>query len=364
MVTIVLAVGTLTGVFILLSALLVVAGRYLANYGDCTVTVNGGAVAFTQLGGGTLLKALYDNKIFIPSACGGKGSCGYCKVTVASGGGPILPTEVPFMSRAEVRTGARLACQVKIKTNIEVLFSEDFLSVKEFRGRVSGVSALTYDMKEITIDLIEPAEISFRPGQYVQIQAPSPEGNVYRAYSISSPAYEKTRIQLVVRLVPGGIASTYIHGLHEGDEVVFTGPYGEFRLSEDSSVPVVCVGGGAGMAPIASIISSLARTWPDRSCSLFFGCRSTKDVFYLDRFKAMTKGHPNFTVVYALSDPLASGEAWVGDTGFIHLSLEKRLSADSRCQAFLCGPPPMIEAVTEVLKGKGLRNEDIFYDKF
>lgn len=364
MTTIILAVVTLTGVFVLLSALLVVAARYLTNYGECTVTVNGGAVAFTQAGGGTLLQALYNRKIFIPSACGGKGSCGYCKVTVASGGGPILPTEVPFMSRAEVRSGVRLACQVKIKANIEVLFAEELLNVKEFRGRVSSVRQLTYDIKEVTIDLVEPKEISFRPGQYIQIQAPSPEGPVFRAYSISSPAYQKDKVQLIVRLVPGGIASTYIHGLHEGDEVAFTGPYGEFRLLDDAGVPLVCVGGGAGMAPISSIISSLVRTWPDRECYLFFGCRATRDVFYLDQFKELEKQHPRFKVVYGLSDPLAVEEKWDGDTGFIHLSVEKRLGVNGRCQAFLCGPPPMIEAVTQVLKGKGLEASDIFYDKF
>ncbi len=364
MVTIALAVAVLTGTFVLLSALLLVAERSLANYGECTVTVNGGAVAFTLPGGATLLKALSDQKIFIPSACGGKSSCGYCKVTVTKGGGPILPTEVPFMSRAEVRSGVRLACQVKVKSDLDVGFSETLLSVKEFRGRVSGVTALTHDMRELTIQLLDPADISFRPGQYIQIQAPSPEGPVFRAYSISSPVYEKSLIQLVVRLVPGGVVSTYIHGLHEGDEVSLTGPYGEFRLSEDPKVPIVCVGGGAGMAPISCILATVTRTWPDRPCYLFFGCRSAKDVFYLERFSELAKKYPNFHVSYALSDPLTSQESWSGDTGFIHLSVDRRLAVDGRSQAFLCGPPPMIEAVTEVLKSKGLRNEDIFYDKF
>jgi Na+-transporting NADH:ubiquinone oxidoreductase subunit F len=172
----------------------------------------------------------------------------------------------------------------------------------------------------------------------VQIQAPSPEGPVFRAYSVSSPAFQTDRIQLVVRLVPGGIASTFLHSLREGDELRFTGPYGEFKLLEDPSVAVVCVGGGAGMAPINSIIHSLYNRWPDRACYLFFGCRTKNDVFYLDAFQELARKHPNFKVVYALSDPLAAEEQWDGDTGFIHLSAEKRMDVDSKRQAFLCGP--------------------------
>ena len=361
---IILSVAVMTGIFVALSLLLIVAGRYLADYGTCTIVVNAGAAAFELPGGGTLLKALYDKKIFIPSACGGKGSCGYCKVTVSSGGGPILPTELPFMSRAELRGGTRLACQVKVKQNLEIQFSEVYLSVKEFRGRLSRVRPLTHDIKELTLELLEPAQIDFRPGQYVQIQAPSPDGPIFRAYSISSPTFQSDKIQLVVRLVPGGIASTFLHSLNEGQELFFTGPYGDFKLSEDPNVAVVCVGGGAGMAPINSIIHSLYQKWPERSCYLFFGCRSKRDVFYLDTFQELARKHPSFKVVYALSDPLAAEEQWEGDAGFIHLSADRRLEVNSKRQAFLCGPPPMIEAVTEILTNKGLRMDDIFYDKF
>ncbi len=364
MVTVVLAVAVTTGVFIGLSVLLLVAERYLANYGLCTISVNEGSAVLEQQGGGTLLQALYENKIFIPSACGGKGSCGYCKVTVLSGGGPLLPTETPFMSRAEIRSGVRLACQVKVKENIEIRLPEELLNVKEYKARISLIRELTHDIKEVNMELLEPTEIKQRPGQYVQILAPGPEGPVFRAYSVSSPTYVTDKVQLIVRLVPGGIASTYIHNLKQGDEVTFTGPYGEFKLSEDANVPIVCVGGGAGMAPIANIIYSVYDRWPERKCYLFFGCRTTRDIFYLDAFNAVAKEHPNFEVIYALSDPLESDEVWEGDTGFVHLSLEKSLKTGPRFQAFLCGPPPMIEAVTEVLGGKGLKQEDIFYDKF
>lgn len=359
-----LSVAVTVGVFTGLSALLLIAARYLVHYGTCVISVNEGKSVFEQPGGTTLLSALYENEVFIPSACGGKGSCGYCKVTVLNGGGPVLPTEMPYLTRAEVKSGVRLACQVKVKEDIGIAIPEDLLNVKQYRARVALVRQLTRDIKEINFDLLEPTEIAHRPGQYIQILAPGPEGPVFRAYSISSPTYEKDKVQLVVRLVPGGVASTYLHSLNEGDEVTFTGPYGEFHLSEDPKEDIVCVGGGCGMAPIASILRSVYQRWPERVCYLFFGCRTTRDVFYLDQFKALAEEHPNLKVIYALSDPLGPDEKWDGDTGFIHLSVDKYLSPSSGRQAFLCGPPPMIEAVIEVLKDKGFGDEDVFYDKF
>ncbi len=364
MITNILAVGVTIGVFTLLSVLLVAAERRLADYGICKVSINEGSSVLEVQGGGTLLSSLYENKIFIPSACGGKGSCGYCKVNVLSGGGPILPTETPFMSRAELRTGVRLACQVKVKEDIEIKLPEYLLSVKEFRARVTLMRQLTHDIKEINLQLIDPAEIEHHPGQYVQVRAPGPEGEVFRAYSISSPKYTKDKLQLIVRLVPGGVASTYLHNLTEDEEVVFTGPFGEFRWSEDPETEMVLVGGGCGMAPLENIIYSLYEEWPDRKCYLFFGCRTTKDIFYLEQFQELAKQHPSFKVVYALSDPLQPEEEWDGETGFIHLAVDKFLAGAAKRQAFLCGPPPMIEAVMEVLKSKGIEDEKVFYDKF
>lgn len=364
MMTVIIAISIPTGIFLALTILLIVAEKYLADYGECIISLNEGSKVFQIPGGPTLLSALYEQKVFIPSACGGKGSCGYCKVTVIDGGGPILPTETGFMTRQEIRSGVRLACQVKIRQNIELKIPEELLNVKEFHARVSEVLALTYDIRGITFDLIEPAEIDFRPGQYIQILAQGAKEQVYRAYSISSPVSVKDKVQLMVRLVPGGIASTYIHNLNVGDSVTFTGPFGEFRLSQDPSVDIICVGGGAGMAPISNILFSVYEQWPDRNCYLFFGCRGTKDVFYIEEFKALATKYPNFKYVYALSDPLGEEEAWDGETGFIHLSVDKYLSSATTSQAFLCGPPPMIEAVMQILENKGMGAEDIFYDKF
>lgn len=364
MANLVLAIGVTTAVFVSLSVLLLVAERYLANYGVCSISVNEGSTLFELEGGGTLLSALYENKVFLPSACGGKGSCGYCKVTVKGGAGPLLPTEVPFLSRPEMRAGVRLACQVKVKEDLAIFLPEDLLNVKQYRAKVAAAEELTYDIREVTLDLVEPGTIRQKPGQYVQILAPGPDGDVFRAYSIASPSYVTDRVELVVRLVPGGIASTYIHGLEVGDDVIFTGPYGEFHLSEDAGTDVICVGGGAGMAPMKNIIHSIYATWPERRCTLYFGCRTLRDVFYLDQYQALAKRYPNFEVIYALSDPLVEEDRWRGDTGFIHLSVDKRFQPGRKNQAFLCGPPPMIDAVMEVLRNKGLNDADIFYDKF
>ena len=360
----ILALLVTLGIFLGLTGGLILAEKRLVNYGTCTVSLNEGSVVFENPGGPTLLSILYEHKVFIPSACGGKGSCGYCKVRVLKGGGPILPTELPYLTRSEQKAGVRLACQVKVKENIELSIPEELLSVKEYRARVTSIVNLTHDIKEINLDLLEPTEVKHRPGQYVQVRAPGPDGPVYRAYSISSPIYVNDKIQLLVRLVPGGIASTYLYNLKEGDEIMFTGPFGEFRLSEDPETELVLVGGGCGMAPIANIIYSIYNRWQNRQVYLFFGARTTNDVFYREKFKELSKKYLNFKYIYALSDPLKGKEKWDGETGFIHLSVDKYLTPSQKRQAFLCGPPPMIEAVTEILKSKNLKEENVFYDKF
>lgn len=355
---------TFVGVLVGLAILLTVAERLLVNYGICQIDINAGERLLEVDGGQTLLSGLVGEKVYIPSACGGRGSCGYCKVTVIDGGGPLLPTETPYLTRKEARSGVRLACQVKVREDARIKIPEELLNVKLFTAVLESANTLTHDMRDLRIKLIDPPEISQRPGTYVQIQAPSPDGPVFRAYSISSPTYETEAVELVVRLVPGGIGSTYLHNVQPGDDIIFTGPYGEFYLNEDPEVEIICVGGGSGMAPMRNIIFSLYDRWPDRSCWLFFGCRTADDVFYLDDYLELAKKHPNFQVIYALSDPLEEGQQWDGETGFIHLSLDKHLEADVKRQAFLCGPPLMIEAVTRVLEDKGLKEEDIFYDKF
>ncbi len=358
------SISVFVGVLVGLAILLTVAERWLINYGICQIDINAGERSADVDGGQTLLSALMGEEIFIPSACGGRGSCGYCKITVIEGGGQVLPTETPYLKRKEIRTGVRLACQVKIRQDIKVKIPEDLLNVRMFEATVESNVTMTHDIKQIRIKLAEADEISQRPGQYVQIQAPSPDGPVFRAYSISSPSYAHDMVELIVRLVPEGIGSTYLHNLEAGDPVIFTGPYGEFELNQDPEVPVICVGGGCGMAPMRNIIHTIYDRWPERECWLFFGCRGTGDVFLLEEFQELSKKHPNFHVVYALSDPVESGQTWDGETGFIHLAVDKYIEENSEQQAFLCGPPLMIEAATRVLLDKGLRPEDVFYDEF
>ena len=168
----------------------------------------------------------------------------------------------------------------------------------------------------------------------------------------------------MVKLIPGGLASTYLHNVRKRDHVRFTGPYGDFVLSEDPQREIVCVGGGCGMAPMRSIIYSVYDRWPERTCWLFFGCRRCEDVFYLDEFRELERLWPNFHAVYALSDEVPDPEQWGGEKGMIHLALDRILAPGGRRQAFLCGPEPMIEAVTAVLTGKGVSKKDIFYDEF
>jgi Na+-transporting NADH:ubiquinone oxidoreductase subunit F len=359
-----LSILSFSGLTVGLAAMLITAERFLISYSICRLDINAGEKVMEVAGGQTLLSALYANEIFIPSACGGKGTCGHCKVTVIAGGGPVLPTETPYLTRKEIRSNLRLACQVKIREDIYVRIPEDLLNVRMFTTTVETSIDLTYDMKEIRLRLNDPPEILHRPGQYVQVQAPSPDGPVFRAYSISSPVYEPNIVQLVVRLVPGGIGSTFLHNVKSGDTVYFTGPYGEFWLDEDPLVEIVCVGGGCGIAPMRNIIYTLYDRWPERVCWLFFGCRTTRDVFYLEQFEELAKKHPNFHVVFALSEQLGKDEKWDGETGFIHLSVDKYLEPGTRRQAFLCGPEPMIEAVTKVLDEKETNPKNIFYDKF
>jgi len=364
MMTVLLAIGVTTGLFLLLSGILLMAERRLANYGICRVTVNDGESEFEQPGGSTLLSSLYEHKIFIPSACGGKGTCGYCKVTVLSGGGPVLPTETPYLSRGEIRGGVRLACQVKIKEPISLAIPNDLLNAREYQARVASVRPLTHDIREINLEQIGPTPLVHQPGQYIQVRVPGPAEPIFRAYSISSPAFLADIVQMHVRRIPGGVASTYLHTLEAGDVVHFTGPYGDFRLSEDPDTEIICVGGGCGMAPMANIIASLYARWPDRDCHLFFGCRTLEDVFYRDHWQALANRHPNFKVVYALSDPQGVDQPCDFESGLIHQVVDQRLAPGGRRQAFLCGPPPMIEAVTKVLMTKGLSTEHIFHDAF
>jgi Na+-transporting NADH:ubiquinone oxidoreductase subunit F len=345
----------------ILGIILVFLDHYLANYGECSIKVNED-INFTVIGGEPLSSYLIANRIFIPSACGGKATCGFCKVTVLEGGGPVLPTEKPFLTKREILSNIRLACQVKVKSDIRVIIAEEYLSVQEFKATVTEIRSLTYDTKEITLKLRDPGVISFRPGQYIQLRVPGT--SEYRAYSIASPPSQNDVVRLVVRLIPGGLCSTYIHkSLRVGDIVCFTGPYGELVLQEDSMRDIVCVAGGCGMAPFVSIIRHLFETGAARNVVYFFGAQAKSDLYYTEEFQRLAEEHENFKFIVALSAP-GRGSKWTGEMGLIHRVLDRYIDSGKNMEAYLCGPPAMIDAAVRVLASKGVRQEDIFVDKF
>ena len=348
-------------ILFVIAVLLVSAEKFLVTYGECKIIINKEKILTVQ-GGNTILNYFSDSKIFIPSACGGKATCGYCKIEVLSGGGRILPTEEVFIPRQDRLRGVRLACQVKVKNDIEVLISPDLLEAQEMEVRVMNITELTHDIKLVLLKLDEPGSIRFKPGQYVQFKVP--ETDEFRAYSIASPPSKNNMIELIVRMIPGGLCSTYIHEVLDlNDRITLTGPFGDFYLREDSLRNIICIGGGCGMAPIRSILMHLAEKNMPRKAMYFFGARSKKDLFFTDELFVLQKRFANFKYIPALSEPKPQ-DNWNGETGLITQVVERFVDNGSDSEAYLCGPPPMIDASIKVLTKKGVREIYIYYDKF
>jgi Na+-transporting NADH:ubiquinone oxidoreductase subunit F len=349
-----------------LAFLLEVADSYLGFYGECEIDINGGGKELKVQGGGSLLSTLMEQGIFIPSACGGRGSCGYCKVKVHQGGGPLLPTETPWLETAEVKADVRISCQIKVRGDMEIEIPPELFLIKEFRSRVEGLRNLTDEIKELRLRLADPESITFKPGQYIQFQVPEYEQcpeSVYRAYSIASPAHEPTGISLVVTKAPGGLATTYIHEvLREGDEVTFNGPYGDFYL-RDSDREIFLVATGSGLAPIMSILYQIAEERISRKTTLVFGARHGKDLFCVEEMEALKGRIPQLEVILTLSRP-EEEERWEGERGRVTHVLEKIILNGAGKEAYLCGNPAMVESCVELLTKKGIPQELIFYDKF
>ena len=349
-----------------LAFLLEVADSYLGFYGECHIDINAGEKDLTVQGGGSLLSTLMEHGIFIPSACGGRGSCGYCKVKVHGGGGPLLPTETPWLEPEEVEAQVRISCQVKVREDMVIEIPPELFLIKEFRSRVEGLRYLTHEIKELRLRLIEPDAITFRAGQYVQFQVPEYEGcpeSVYRAYSIASAAHESGSITLIVTRVPSGLATTYIHEiLKEGDEVTFNGPYGDFYL-RDSQREIFLVATGSGLAPIMSIIRQIAREGISRKTTLIFGARHKKDLFYVEEMETLKQKIPALEVILTLSRP-EEEDRWEGERGRVTNALEKIIKNGADMEAYLCGNPAMVESCVELLAKKGIPEELIFYDTF
>ena len=365
--TLLVAVGAISVLSSFLAFLMVVADATIGNYGDVTVRINeSDEHKHVVRGGRPLLSTLMAEQIFIPSACGGRGSCGLCKVEIPQGAGQYLPTELPWITEEERARNVRLSCQLKVKSDMELRIPEELFSVKEYRGRVAKIRDLTHDIKELTIDLAEPTDIDLRAGKFVQLQVPEYELTdepVYRAYSVSSVPSQRNRIELEVRLVPNGICTTYVFNyLKEGDEIIFNGPYGDFHLRETDR-EVVCIAGGSGMAPIKAILLELLEKGVNRKTRYFFGAVTKRDLFLIDEMKSLEGKLPDFRFIPALSAPDPS-DAWTGEVGLITEVLDRHTESGANMEAYLCGSPGMIDACIRVLVSKGVPEELIYYDKF
>lgn len=348
-----------------LALLLVISERFIANYGRCKITINQERDLAVQ-GGKPLLSTLTEHKIFIPSACGGRGTCGVCKVTVREGGGLLLPTETPFLTKEEIDGNVRLSCQVKVRNDLAIEIPEELFNVREYTARCADIEDLTYDMKRFRFELTEPKAMDYIPGQYVQLLCPKYKGNseeVYRAYSISSDPEDKGVIDLIIRRVPNGICTTWcFEHLKKGDAVRLNGPYGEFRLSE-TEAPMVFVAGGSGMAPFVSILHFMQKTNNLREAVYFFGGNTIRDLCLAEQMKGFEKALPNFTFVPVVSRP-EEGDGWEGETGLVTEAVKRRFKVLSGYEGYLCGSPGMIDAAAKVFTSLGMPEDKIYYDKF
>lgn len=396
-----------TGIVLALVTVILLARKLLVPSGLVTLEINDDPSKTLEVPmGGKLLQTLADKKIFVPSACGGGGSCGQCKVQVLEGGGEILPTELGHMSRREVRDHWRLACQTPVKQNMKLQINPEIFSVQKWECTVKSNRNVATFIKELVLELPKGEHVDYRAGGYIQIECephtvaykdfdidPEYHGDwdkynlwqyvstctehVTRAYSMASYPAEKGIVMLNVRIaspppkmpnVPPGLMSSYIFSLKPGDKVTISGPYGEFFVNEKSDSEMIYVGGGAGMAPLRSqIFDELLTKNCQRKISYWYGARSLREVFYADEFDKLAEKFPNFSWHLALSDPLPE-DNWKGPTGFIHQCLYdlylKDHPAPEDCEYYMCGPPMMTGAVVKLLDSLGVERENIYFDDF
>jgi Na+-transporting NADH:ubiquinone oxidoreductase subunit F len=330
-----------------------------------TVDINSGRKNLQLRQGQSLLAGLARNGMFIPSACGGNARCGYCKIRIISPVNPPTPAELPLLSEQEIAAGTRLACQTKPAADIAIEIPQELFSVKRFSGRVAKKTMLTYDILGLRIECINPQNIDFKAGQYVQLKSATYNGKnaVLRDFSIASPPSQNSSIELMIRRIPNGIFTPWAFDiLKEGDSISFSGPYGKFGAS-DSNTPMLCIAGGSGMAPLWSVLQNLREKKSVRRIRYFFGALTQKDLFMVDELYTMEKDLAYFTFIPALSnEPAESG--WQGERGLITEVVGRHIPNCSEYEAYLCGSPGMINACNSVLKKCGLGDDKIFYDKF
>jgi Na+-transporting NADH:ubiquinone oxidoreductase subunit F len=406
MLTVLLGVIMFSVVILTLVCLLMVAKAKLVAGGEVNLVINEEAEKPLVVPTGShLLGTLAAQKIFIPSACGGKGSCGVCKVVVKEGGGALLATERNFVNRGAARAGVRLACQVRVKQDLKIEVPPEIFSIRKWQCKVRSNRNVATFIKELVLDLPPGEEVPFRAGGYIQIECPPhtvhykdfrieeqfrdawDKFNLWRytsvcaetatrAYSMANYPEEKGMIMLNVRIatpppdapdVPPGIMSSYIFGLKPRDEVTISGPYGEF-FAKDTDAEMVFIGGGAGMAPMRShIFDQLRRIKTKRKMTFWYGARSLREMFYAEDFNLLAAENDNFTWYVALSEP-APEDHWTGYTGFIHQVVYDQYLKDHPApedvEYYLCGPPMMNTAVIRMLTDQGVEPENIMLDDF
>lgn len=401
-----LGVLIFTGIVLVLVALILLARWQLIPAGQVKIDINGDLEKqLTVDPGGKLLNVLGSEEVFIPSACGGGGTCAQCKVKIKSGGGDILPTETAHITKREAKEGYRLSCQVSVKQDLELELPAEIFSISKWQCRVrSNISRSTF-IKELVLELPEGEDLDFRAGGYIQIEAPPhvveykdmdiPERfkadwdkyniwqyrsevdePVMRAYSMANYPEEKGIIMLNVRVcppppqvsdAPPGQMSSFIFNLKTGDTVEVSGPYGEF-FAQETDAEMVFIGGGAGMAPMRShIFDQFKRLKTERKVTFWYGARSLREAFYVEEFNKLAEEHANFEWFLVLSEPLPE-DNWDGPVGFVHQYLYDNYlsshSAPEDCEYYMCGPPMMNKSAGDMLYNLGVEEENILYDDF
>jgi len=414
----ILALSTTTTIFysiivfltimLVLVSILLFARDKLAPQGDVNLRINDRELTVSP--GSSVLSTLSANDIYLPSACGGGGTCGMCKCQVVAGGGSILPTETSFFTRKEQNDHWRLGCQVKVREDLTLKVPESILGIKKWECEVVSNRNVATFIKEFVVKLPEGESLNFEPGGYIQIDVPrystrfkdfdideayrgdwnqlkvwdlgiDNREETFRAYSMANYPAEKNLIKLNIRIatppwngkmkeflqVAPGICSSYIFSRKPGDKVTISGPYGEFHIKESHN-EMVYIGGGAGMAPLRSHIFHLFHTLKTgRKVSYWYGARSLREMFYEEEFRAIEKEFPNFTFNLALSEPMPE-DNWSGYTGFIHQVLLQNYlgkhDAPEDIEYYFCGPPMMNSAVIKMLDSLGVPEENIAFDDF
>ena len=330
------------------------------------IIINDGERTLRAKEGRPLLFSAMAEKIFIPSACGGRASCGQCRVRVLSGAPDHVPEERLVLSAGEMARGVHLACQLKVRGETRIELPAVSLAARQHVSTVARMRDLAPDMREVELDLVEPSRMSFRAGQYVQFLRPGTENDpqpLYRAYSMASPPSRSSRITLLFQRVQGGACTSYVfESLREGDRVFVNGPFGFFCLRE-SRRPLVFVAGGSGIAPIRAILLGMAEDRVDRPSAFFFSAHSAADLVYGEDMRALERRIPDFRFIPVLSRPLRENR-WDGERGGLPSALSRLLPRLDGHEAYLCGGPGLIDASISAMKTKGLGDDRIFFDKF